>query len=149
MSPPYQNTLWRVTFQKCSSFGGCLLKAKSGGFGDHSNRYLSCKSRLSTKVAIEASDFGGGGHTLGGISQFAHGYFSEWESIQSSTFRGLLGVIRCLQSLIEICKNNLVEVQADAMNLLGIEKRGSPRLAFEYLGTQNVFSFASHTKLIF
>ena len=36
---------------------------------------------------------------------------------------GLLGVIRCLQSLIEICNNNLVEVQADAMNLLGIEKR--------------------------
>ena len=70
--------------------------------------YLSCKNRLSTKVAIEASDFGLGGYTLGGISQFAHGYLSEWESIQSSTFRGLLGVIRCLQSLIELCKNNLV-----------------------------------------
>jgi len=29
----------------------------------------------------------------------------EWEAIQSSTYRELLGVIPCLQSFIEICKS--------------------------------------------
>jgi hypothetical protein len=55
--------------------------------------------------------------------------YSEWEAIQSSTFREVLGVIRCLQFLIEICKGKLVVVQVDAMNLLVIINRGRPKLA--------------------
>jgi hypothetical protein len=82
---------------------------------------------------------------LGGISYIAHEYFSEWEATQSSTYRELLGVIRCLQSLIEICKGKLVVVQIDAMNLLGIVNRGSSRLAFNTLARE-LFGSAFHTK---
>jgi hypothetical protein len=69
-----------------------------------------CTGGLSIKVATDAIDFGWGGHTLGGASLIAHEYFSEWEAIQSSTYRELLGVTRCLQSLIEICKGKMVVV---------------------------------------
>jgi len=65
-----------------------------------------CTKGLFIKVATDASDFGWGGHTLGGTSYIAHEYFSEWEAIQSSTYHELLGVIENLQSLIEICKGN-------------------------------------------
>jgi hypothetical protein len=84
-----------------------------------------CTKGLSIKVATVASDFGWGGHTLGGTSYIAHESSSEWEAVQSSTYREFLGVIRCLQSLIEMCKGKLVVVQIDAMNLLLIVKRGS------------------------
>ena len=49
-----------------------------------------CTNGLSIKVATDAIDFGWGGHTLGGTSYIAHEYFSDWESIQSSTYRELL-----------------------------------------------------------
>ena len=88
-----------------------------------------CIHGLSIKVATDATDFGLGGHTLSGTSHIAHEYFSEWEAIQFSTYRELLGIIRCLQSLLTICKNKLVVVQVDAINLLGIVNRGSPKLA--------------------
>jgi hypothetical protein len=59
----------------------------------------------------------------------AYEYFSECEAIQSLTYREISGVIRCLQSLIDICKGKLVVVQVDAMNLLGMINSGSPKLA--------------------
>jgi hypothetical protein len=99
---------------------------------------------LSIKVATDASDFGWGGHTLGGTSYIAHEYFSEWEAIQSSTYRELLGVIRCLQSLIEICKGKLVVVQNDAMNLLGIVNIVSPKLALNNLARYLFWFCLSH-----
>jgi len=52
-----------------------------------------CTNGLSIKVATGAIDFGWGGHTLSGTSHIAHEYFSEWETIQSSTFREILGVM--------------------------------------------------------
>ena len=63
-------------------------------------------SGISIKVATDASDIGWGGHTINGPSFIAHEYFTLWESIQSSTYRELLGVTRCLQSLIARCKGN-------------------------------------------
>ena len=104
----------------------------------------SCTNGLCIKVATAACDFGWGGHTLSGTSHIAHEYFSEWEAIQSSIFRELLGVIRCLQSLIEICKNKLVVVQVDAMNLLGIVNRGSPNLALNTLARELFWLCLSH-----
>jgi hypothetical protein len=99
------------------------------------------------KVATDASDFGWDGHTLGGPSLNAHEYFSEWEAVQSSTYRELLGVTRCLQSLIGICKGKMVVVQVDAMNLLGIVNRGSPRLALNTLARE-LFWFCLSNKII-
>ena len=87
-------------------------------------------------LLVDASDFGWGGHTLGCSTVIAHEYFSEWEAVQSSTYRELLGVTRCLQSLIEICKGKTVVVQVDAMNLLGIVNRGSPRLALDVVARE-------------
>ena len=99
---------------------------------------------LSIKVATNASYFGWGGHTLGGTSYIAHEYFSEWDAIQSSAYRELLGVIRCLQSLIEICKGKLVVIQIDAMNLLGIVNKGSPKLALNTLARELFWFCLSH-----
>jgi hypothetical protein len=99
---------------------------------------------LSIKVATDASDIGWGGHTLSGISYVAHEYFSPWETVQSSTYRELLGVNRCLQSLIEICKNKFVVLQVDAMNLLGIINRGSPSLPLNVLARELFWFCLSH-----
>ena len=85
-------------------------------------------SGLSTKVATDASDIGWGGHTLSDVIYVAHEYFSASEAIQSSTYRELLGVNRCLQVLLDRCKGTFVFLQVDAMNLLGIINRGSPKL---------------------
>ncbi len=70
---------------------------------------------LSIKVATDASDFGWGGHTLGGTLFLAHEYVSEWEAVQSSTYREMLGVTLCLQALVERCKGKLVVLQVDAI----------------------------------
>jgi hypothetical protein len=59
-------------------------------------------SGLFIKVATDASDIGWGGHTLRGVTYIAHEYFPPWEAIQSSTYRKLLGVNRCLQALLDI-----------------------------------------------
>ena len=103
-----------------------------------------CINELYIKVATDASDFAWGGHNLSGTSHIAHEYLSEWEAIQSSTFRDLLRIIQCLQSLIEICKNKLAVVQVNAMNLLGIVNRGSPKLAFNSLAREYFWLFLSH-----
>ena len=78
---------------------------------------------------------------MGGTFFIAHEYVSEWEAIQSSTYRAILGVIRCLQPLIEIWKGKLVVVQIDTMNLLGIVNKGNPKLALNNL-PENLFGFA-------
>ncbi len=46
-----------------------------------------------------------------------------------STFRELLGVLRCLQALVHICICKFMVVQVDARNLLGIVNRGGSKLA--------------------
>ena len=81
---------------------------------------------------------------MSGISYIAYEYFSEWEAIQSSTYRELLGVTRSLQSLIEICKGKMVVVQVDALNLLGIVNRGSPSLALNTLARELFWFCLSH-----
>ncbi len=104
---------------------------------------------LSIKAATIASDnCDWGGHTLDGNSHIAHEYFAEWEAIQSSTYRELLGVIRCLQSLIEIWKNKFVVVQVDAMNDLGIVNKGRPKLAFDTLARELFWFCLSHKIII-
>jgi hypothetical protein len=50
----------------------------------------------------------GGGHTLQGAPEYANSYFSQEESVESSTFRKLLGVIRCLKSMMLLCKGKFV-----------------------------------------
>ena len=37
-----------------------------------------------------------------GVPKFAHEYFSEAESIESSTCRELIGVLMCLQSMVHL-----------------------------------------------
>ena len=73
---------------------------------------------------------------MSGPHLVAHEYFTEFEAIQSSTYRELLGATRCVQSLVEQCKGKLVVLQVDAMNLLGIVNRGSPRLALNELARE-------------
>ena len=41
----------------------------------------------SIKVATNGIDIGWGGHTLNAITYVAHEHFSEWEAVQSSTYR--------------------------------------------------------------
>jgi hypothetical protein len=103
-------------------------------------------SGLSIKVAADASDFGWGGHTINDPSFIAHEYFSHWESLQSSTYRDLLGVTRCLQSLVAQCKDKFVVLQTDAMNLLGIINRGSPKLPLNVLARE-LFWFCLEFKI--
>ena len=63
-----------------------------------------------------------------GVTKFVHEYFSKEEFATSSTYRELLGVLRCLRAMMHICAGKFVVFQVDAQNLLGIVKRGSPRL---------------------
>ncbi len=79
-------------------------------------------------MASDASDFGWGGHTMQGVIDYAHEYFSEEECGTSSTYRELLGVLRCLRAMLHVCAEKFVVLQADAQNLLGIVNRGSQRL---------------------
>ena len=88
---------------------------------------------VSIKVATDAIDFAWGGHTLGGPLLMAREYFTWEESVESSTFRELLGVLRCLQALVHLCRGKFVVVQVDAQNLLGIINRDSSKLAINKL----------------
>ncbi len=84
-------------------------------------------------MASDASDFGWGGHTMQGVPEFAHEYFSEAESIESSTCWELLGILGCLQSMVHLCVGKFVVFQVNAKNLLKIVYRGSPRLKLNAL----------------
>ncbi len=62
-----------------------------------------------------------------GVREYAHEYFSEAERYESSTYRELLGVMRCLQPMVHSCAGKFVVFQVDARNLLGVVNRGSSR----------------------
>jgi hypothetical protein len=62
-----------------------------------------------------------------------HEYFSKEESVESSTYRELLGAFICLQTMIGLCDRKFVIFQIDAKNLLGIVNRGSLRLKLNAL----------------
>jgi hypothetical protein len=63
-----------------------------------------------------------------GVLEDAHEYFSEAETVESSTYRELLGVLRCLHFLMHLCTDRFFVFQVDAKNLLGTVNHGSPRL---------------------
>ena len=88
---------------------------------------------LTIKVATDASDFAWGGHTMSGQMEIAREYFSEWEARESSTYRELVGVCRCLQAMVHKCEGRFVVLQVDAMNLQGIVNRGSSKLGINEL----------------
>ncbi len=71
-----------------------------------------------------------------GVVEHAHEYFSSEESVSSSTFRELLGVFKCLQVMISLCRGKFVVFQVDAQNLSGIMNRGSPRLKLNALARE-------------
>jgi len=70
------------------------------------------------------------------VVEHAHEYFSKEEGAESSTYRELLGVYKCLQEMICLCGGKFVVFQADAKNLLGIVNRGSPRLKLNALARE-------------
>ncbi len=63
-----------------------------------------------------------------GVIEYAHEYFPEEECGTSSTHRELLGVLRCLRAMLQVCAVKIAVFQLDARNLLGMVNRGSPRL---------------------
>jgi hypothetical protein len=71
-----------------------------------------------------------------GVIEYAHEYFSEEECGTSSTYRELLGVLRCLRAMLHVCAGKFVVFQVDAQNLLGIVNRGSPRLNINELARE-------------
>ena len=73
---------------------------------------------------------------MSGPLEIAREYFSEWEAIQSSTYRKLLGVSRCLQAMARKCEGRFVVLQVDAANLLGIVNRGSRKLIINELARE-------------
>jgi hypothetical protein len=99
-------------------------------------------------MASDANDFGWGGHTMQGVPEYAHAYFSEAESTESSTCRELIGVLRCLQSMVYLCAGKFVVFQVDAQNLLGIVNRGSPRLKLNALARE-LFWFGLENRITF
>ena len=91
---------------------------------------------VSVRMASDASDIGWGGHTMQGVVEHAPEYFSQEEIAESSTFRELLGVFRCLPTMISLCQWKFDVFQVDAQNLLGIVNRGSPRLKLNALARE-------------
>ena len=51
---------------------------------------------VSIRMASDANDIGWGGHTVQGVVEHAHEYFSKEKYVESLTYRELLGVFRCL-----------------------------------------------------
>ncbi len=92
--------------------------------------------RVSIRMASDTNDFGWEGHTMQGIIEYAHEYFSEEECGTSSTYRELLGVLRCLHAMMHACAGKFVVFQVDAQNMLGIVNRGSPRLNINELARE-------------
>ena len=76
-------------------------------------------------MATDACDFAWGGHIIGGPLLT--------ESVESTTFQELLGVLRFFQALVHLCIGKFVVVQVDARNLLGIIYRGSNKLTISML----------------
>jgi hypothetical protein len=57
---------------------------------------------------VEANDIGWAGHIMQGVVEHAHEYFSKEECVESSTYRELLDVFRCLQTMISLCEGKFV-----------------------------------------
>ena len=68
--------------------------------------------------------------------QYAREYLSEEESSQSSTYRELLGVRKCLHAMVHLCEGKFVVFKVDAHNLLGVVNRGSPRFRLNKLARE-------------
>ena len=68
-----------------------------------------------------------------GAPQYAREYFSEEECVESSTYRELLGVLRCVQSMVGLCEGKFVVFQVGAHNRLRVVNRGSPQLKLDEL----------------
>ena len=92
------------------------------------------------RMATDASDFVWGGHTMTRPMEIAWEYFPEWEAIQSSTYRELLGVSRCLRAMVHRCEGRFVVLRVDAVNLLGIVNQGSAKLVINELA-RDIFWF--------
>ena len=88
-----------------------------------------------------------GGHTVEDAPQYAREYFSEEESAQFSTYRELLGVLRCLQDMVHLCEGKFVVFQVDAQNLLGVVNHGSPRLRLNDLARE-LFWFVLERRIV-
>ena len=58
-----------------------------------------------------------------------------------------MAVLRCFQSLVELCRGKFVVLKVDAMNLLGIVNRGSRRLSLNQLA-RDLFWFCSSNKIV-
>ena len=54
-----------------------------------------------------------------GVVEHTHEYFSMEESVESLTYRELLGVFRCLHAMVGLCEGKFVVFQVDAQTLLG------------------------------
>ncbi len=63
---------------------------------------------VAIRMASNANDFGWGGHTMQGVPEYAHAYFSEAESTEPSMCWDLLGILRCLQSMVHLCVEKFV-----------------------------------------
>jgi len=87
-------------------------------------------------MATDASDFAWGGHTITGPMEIAKEYFSEWEGVQSSTYRELLGVSLCLQAMAHEYEGRFMVLHVDAANLLGLVNRESPKLSINELARE-------------
>ena len=91
---------------------------------------------VSILMARDVRDFARGGHTMMGPMEIAREYFSEWEAIQPSIYRELLGVHRCLQVMEPTHKRAFVVLHMDAASSLGIVNRGSPKLIINDLAME-------------
>ena len=65
-------------------------------------------AEISIQMASDAIDIGWDGHTMEDAPQYAREYFSEEESSQSSTYRELLRVFRCLHAMVHVCEGKFV-----------------------------------------
>ena len=103
---------------------------------------------VSIRVATDATNFGWGGTPwVAPWPLLMSTSISLEESVQSSTYRELLAVIRCLQSVFELGRGKFVVFQVDARNLLGIVNRGRRRLPLNQpLGSY--FGSARATRLL-
>jgi len=100
----------------------------------------------SIRLACDASAFGWGALTLSGQPAVAHEFFSAEEQAESSTYRELLGVYRCLLSLEHRCRDSLVVFQVDNLNLLSIVNRGSRKLPLNELA-RDLFWFCLRSRI--
>jgi hypothetical protein len=67
-----------------------------------------------------------------GAPRYAREHLEE-ECVESSTYRELIGVFRCVQSMVGLCEDTFVAFHVGAQKLLGVVNRGSPRIKLNEL----------------